>query len=142
MYDTGLVCYFTGIESEVVLRKGPLDWPIFENYIVAEIQKWILHHGLKDQLFYFRTNLGIEVDLIIENLTKNILLLIEIKSTETPRPEMFSHILKVEELESKRQRRKKQNDNILIYRGDTVLDYREGCQCINYLDLDSMLQKM
>jgi len=141
-YDTGLVCYFTGIESEVVLRKGPLDGPIFENYIVAEIQKWILHHGLKDQLFYFRTNLGIEVDLIIENLTKNILRLIEIKSTETPRPEMFSHILKVRKLDGRNQKRRKQNDNLLIYRGGTVLDYREGCQCINYLDLDSMLQKM
>ena len=75
-YDTGLVCYFTGIETEDVLRKGPLDGPIFENYIVAEIQKWILHHGLNDQLYYFRTNLGIEVDLIIENLTKNQLRLI------------------------------------------------------------------
>ncbi len=141
-YDTGLVCYFTGIETEDVLRKGPLDGPIFENYIVSEIQKWILHHGLNDQLFYFRTNLGIEVDLIIENLTKNILRLIEIKSTETPRPEMFSHILKVSELTGQGRRREKQNDNILIYRGDTDLDYRKDCQCINYFDLDSIFQKM
>ncbi len=141
-YDTGLVCYFTGIETIDVLRKGPLDGPVFENYVVAEIKKWILHHGLKDQLFYFRTNLGTEVDLIIENLAKDLLRLIEIKSTETPKPEMFSHLLKVEELSGQGRKIKKQNDNILIYRGDTVLDYREGCQCINYLDLDSMLKKV
>lgn len=140
-YDTGLVCYFTGIETEDVLRKGPLDGPIFENYIVAETKKWILHHGLKDQLFYFRTNLGIEVDLIIENLTKNILRLIEIKSTETPRPEMFSRILKVKELDCQSQKRKKKNGNFLVYRGDTVWDYREGCQCINYFDLDLLFQE-
>lgn len=133
-YDTGLVCYFTGIEEEAVLRKGPLDGPVFENYVVAEIKKWITHHGLKDQLFYFRTNLGIEVDLIIENLTENVLQLIEIKSTETARPEMFKHIFKVRELESKDQKRKKRIKSLLVYRGDTVAEFREGCGCLNYLD--------
>lgn len=137
-YDTGLVCYFTGIEEEAVLRKGPLDGPVFENYIVAEIKKWILHHGLKDQLFYFRTNLGIEVDLMIENLTENIIRLVEIKSTETPKPEMFKNLLKVEELESQNQRRKMQMRGILIYRGETIPDYREGCQCFNYFDMDKV----
>ena len=141
-YDTGLVCYLTGIETEDVLRKGPLDGPVFENYIVTEIKKWILHHSLKNQLFYFRTNLGTEVDLIIEDLTNGTLQLIEIKSTETPKQEMFSHILKVEKLAGQEQKRKKRNNNILIYRGDTIWDYRERCQCINFLDLDSILKKM
>ena len=133
-YDTGLVCYFTGIEEESVLRKGPLDGPIFENYVIAEIKKWIMHHGLKEQLFYFRTNLGIEVDLIIDDPAKNILRLVEIKSTETARPEMFQNILKVRELESKDQKRKKQIIGLLIYRGDTVKEFREGCGCIHYFD--------
>src|SRR3989338_5549567 len=133
-YDTGLVCYFTGIEGEAVLRKGPLDGPIFENYIIAEIKKWIMHHGLKDQLFYFRTNLGIEVDLIIENLTENVLQLIEIKSTETAKPEMFQNISKVKELESKNQKRKMQIKSLLVYRGETIPEFREGCGCLNYFD--------
>jgi len=133
-YDTGLVCYFTGIEEEDVLRKGPLDGPVFENYVVAEIKKWIMHHGLKDQLFYFRTNLGVEIDLIIENLSKNILQLIEIKSTETAKQEMFQNIFKVKELEKQDQKRKKHIKNLLIYRGDTVKEFREGCGCINFLD--------
>ncbi|MCA9409138.1 MAG: ATP-binding protein [Candidatus Omnitrophica bacterium] len=133
-YDLGLVCYFTGIEEEAVLRKGPLDGPIFENYIVTEIKKWIMHHGLKDQLFYFRTNLGIEVDLIIENLTENELQLIEIKSTETARPEMFRNILKVKELESQKQKRDKKIRNILIYRGETIEKFQEKGRCVNYFD--------
>ena len=134
-YDTGLVCYFTGIEEESVLRKGPLDGPVFENYIAAEIKKWILHHGLKDQLLYFRTNLGIEVDLIIEDPARNALRLIEVKSTETPRPEMFTHILKVGGLKGR-------SENFLIYRGKTIPDYREGCRCLNYFELDTMFQEM
>lgn len=136
-YDTGLVCYFTGIEEEAALRKGPLDGPVFENYIVAEIKKWILHHGLNNQLFYFRTNLGIEVDLIIENLSETIIQLIEIKSTQTPKPEMFKNLLKVGELES-RKRHKMQIQNILIYRGETIPEYREGARCLNYFDLDKV----
>ena len=141
-YDMGLVCYFTGIEDEIVLRKGPLNGPIFENYIAAEIKKWILHHGLKDQLFYFRTNLGIEVDLMIENSIKNTLRLIEVKSTETPKQEMFNPILKVRELEGQDQKRKKQIDNFLIYRGETIPRFREHCRCLNYFDLDKMFQEM
>ena len=133
-YDTGLVCYFTGIEEEAILRKGPLDGPIFENYIIAEIKKWIMHHGLKDQLFYFRTNLGIEVDLIIENQAENILQLIEIKSTETAKTEMFQNILRVKELESKNQKIKKQIKSLLIYRGETIPEFREGLGCLNYFD--------
>lgn len=133
-FDTGLACYFTGIDSEDVLRKGPLDGAIFENYIVAEIKKWIMHHSLPDQLFYFRTNLGIEVDLIIENLHGQSLRFIEIKSTATAKPEMFRNMLKVRELDPGMTGNKKVSQNLLIYRGDSVDAFRDGCACIHYLD--------
>lgn len=133
-YDTGLICYFTGIEEESVLRKGPLNGPVFENYVVAETKKWIIHNGLKDQLFYFRTNLGIEVDLIIESLTENILRFVEIKSTETAKPEMFQNILKVKELEKTDQGSQKNIKSLLVYRGETIEEFREQCKCVNYLD--------
>lgn len=141
-YDTGLVCYLTGIADQVVLRNGPLDGPIFENYIVSETKKWILHHGLKDQTYYFRTNLGIEADLVIENVASKTLRLIEIKSTETPRFEMFSHLLKVKELERQNDVQKRQIDTLLIYRGETIPHFREDCRCLNYFDLDVLLQEM
>lgn len=138
-YDTGLVCYFTGIEDENVLRRGPLDGPIFENYIIAEIKKWNLHHGLRNRLFYFRTNLGIEVDLIMESPVKNVLHFIEIKGTDTPKPELFKNLLKINVLERQRRNDKMDFQNTLIYRGETILDYREGTQCLNYFDLDRIL---
>lgn len=133
-YDTGLVCYFTGIEEEPALRQGPLDGPVFENYIVAEIKKWIMHHGLKDQLFYFRTNLGLEVDLMMESLAGNTLRLIEVKSTETARVAMFQSLEKVRELEERNQKRRKQIKNFLVYRGETIPKFREGGACLNDLD--------
>jgi len=133
-YDTGLVCYLTGIDTQDVLRKGPLDGPIFENYVVAEIKKWLLHHGLPDQLFYFRTNSGIEVDLVIENLSRNTLKLLEIKSTETAKQEMFSSIVKMNSLQ-KSQKVRPSVKNLLIYRGDTLLDFRKDLACLNAFDV-------
>jgi len=134
-YDTGLICYLTGIDNEDVLRKGPLDGPVFENYIAAEIRKWILHHGLRQQLYYFRTNLGIEVDLIVEDLSGNCLRLIEVKSSETPRPEMFKHLIKIAALEREGQGAKRPIRNLLIYRGKTIQEFREGCSCLNYFEM-------
>ncbi|MBI4243958.1 MAG: ATP-binding protein [Planctomycetes bacterium] len=140
-YDTGLICYLTGIESEGLLFGGPLNGPVFENYIVAEIKKWILHNDLRSQLFYFRTNLGIEVDLIIENMDVRTIKLIEIKSSETARFEMVKNILKVGEMLNKNLRQKLRVSNALIYRGKTISNHIDNCRCLNYLDLDGVFKK-
>lgn len=131
-YDTGLVSYLTGIENEDILRKGPLDGPVFENYVVAEIKKWIVHHDLKDRLFYFRTNSGIEIDLIIEDPLRQAVRLIEIKSTETARPGMFGNLLKVRGMGMDGQEQRV--ESILIYRGETIPDFGEGRRCLNVFD--------
>ncbi|MFC1616645.1 ATP-binding protein [Candidatus Margulisiibacteriota bacterium] len=69
-YDTGLVCYLTGIRDSDSLRFGPLAGPIFENFIIADIKKNIFHYNSDLYLYYFRSNLGLELDLIIENLSE------------------------------------------------------------------------
>ncbi|MFC1510663.1 ATP-binding protein [Candidatus Omnitrophota bacterium] len=137
-YDTGLVCYFTGIRNEDVLRQGPLDGPIFENFVVAELKKWIRHHGLKNQMSYFRSNLGIEVDLILEDGSQQYTQLIEIKSSETPKVGMFKHLQKVAELEKDKSGSVGDILNVLIYRGQTIPDFREGCACLNYREMNNL----
>jgi predicted AAA+ superfamily ATPase len=84
-YDTDLVCYLTGIGSENILNKGLLGGAVFENYIIAEIKKTILHCSLTDKLFYFRSNAGLEADLIIDAPRKQSITFIEIKNNSTPR---------------------------------------------------------
>jgi len=42
-FDTGLVSYFTGIQSYELYDQGPLAGAIFENYIISEIYKKQLH---------------------------------------------------------------------------------------------------
>ena len=136
-YDTGLICYFTAITKEEVLRNGPLDGAIFENFIVAELKKIIVHTGQLSQMYYFRSNLGLEVDLILENLEENKIKLLEIKSTETVRIEMFKNLLKVSDLI-----KSKNINNYLIFRGKTEINYKENCNCLNFNQIGQLLQLM
>ena len=91
-YDTGLVCYLTGIRTQEMLTKGVMDGAIFENYVIAEVKKIIAHKNLDMQMFYFRSNSGIESDLILEDKAQGRINFIEIKSGQTARPLMIKSL--------------------------------------------------
>ena len=79
-----MVSYLTGISTFEQWEKGVLYGPLFENFIVADIFKQILHNGLNYNLYYFRTNHGDEIDLIIDKGVERDL--VEIKASVTYRP--------------------------------------------------------
>lgn len=116
-YDTGLVCYLTGISSEEVLNKGPLAGAIFESYIISEVRKNILHNNSNSDIFYYRNNQGLEADLIIENKDKLTIAFIEIKNTYTAKQRMFASLLKMIELE-------KNSNQVIPMKKETILVYR------------------
>ncbi|MFH1428521.1 MAG: ATP-binding protein [Candidatus Margulisiibacteriota bacterium] len=130
-YDTGLVCYLTGIRSIEMLDKGPLAGPIFENFVTADVKKRIAHLQEDAALFYFRDNLGLEVDLIIENYTKNNISLFEIKKTHTIRPKMFDAIKSLSQKIQADPTETKTVENAIIYSGKSQ-NYSDSSQCINY----------
>jgi predicted AAA+ superfamily ATPase len=68
-YDTGLVSYLTGIESQSLLENGVMAGSIFENYIVSEIYKRELARDTHADLYYLRTSNQEEVDLIVDRKT-------------------------------------------------------------------------
>jgi len=102
-WDTGLVCYLTGLRTLEMLEKGPLCGPIFENYLIAEIYKTIQHLKKDHKLFYFRSNLGLEADLIIEDRKNQQILFAEIKYNQTARPIMVEKIKNLIEKEKEYQ---------------------------------------
>lgn len=65
-YDTGLLCHLRGIKSVTALQKNNAHGSIFENWIITEIRKNNLNAGQNAGMYYFRDNIGNEVDLIIE----------------------------------------------------------------------------
>ncbi|MBN2479794.1 MAG: ATP-binding protein [Parachlamydiales bacterium] len=79
--DTGLISYFTGIQTFEQYSLGPLAGALFENYVISEIYKKELHTLSDAKLYYMRTYDKNEIDLIIDKKTHRDL--IEIKKTST-----------------------------------------------------------
>ena len=131
-YDTGLICYLTGIQDEDALSQGPMDGAVFENYVIAEVKKMVLHKNLDIQLFYFRSNLGLESDLILEDKRKRTVRFIEIKTGKTAKYAMVKNLKKLIALE-------KQSKHIvkvkvtghLVYKGKTE-EFLDGIQLQNF----------
>lgn len=65
-YDTGLLCHLLGIKSITALQKHQAYGSIFENWVITEIKKNNFNAGLNEGMYYFRDNVGNEVDLITE----------------------------------------------------------------------------
>lgn len=80
-YDTGLAAYLLGIEKPSQCSRDPLRGALFENLVVMEILKSFWNEGKNAPLYFFRDNVGNEVDLLIEKTRKIIGL--EIKAGET-----------------------------------------------------------
>lgn len=113
-YDSGLVCYLLGIDSAEHLSIHSNLGAIFEGYVISEIKKNFLHHGISQSLYFWRDSYGNEVDCLIEKEGK--LRAIEIKSTMTFRPELLKGLKKWQEISGNTGA-----DCILFYAGDENL---------------------
>jgi predicted AAA+ superfamily ATPase len=89
--DTGLLCYLVGLRDREHAASGPMGGAIFENLVVADLFKRLLHRGEEPAIHYWRTAAGSEVDLVVE--TQDKLVPLEIKQSETLRPGMAKEIL-------------------------------------------------
>lgn len=78
-YDTGLLCHLLGIKSVQALSRHPACGALFENWIITEIRKNTFNTGSQQGMYFFRDNIGNEVDLILDR--DEGALAIEIKSS-------------------------------------------------------------
>ena len=65
-YDTGLLCSLLGLESADQLVTHYLRGAIFENWVIAEIIKQHVNTGRRPDLYFWRDNIGNELDLLYE----------------------------------------------------------------------------
>lgn len=95
-YDTGLVCSLLGIENPEQVGTHYLRGGIFENLIISTYYKNEFFMGREPEAFYWRNSNGLEIDLIIEKLSKGrpLLKIYEIKSSATMNEKFFSSIKK------------------------------------------------
>lgn len=126
-FDTGLVCHLLGLDSEKQLLNHWAGGALFENYIITELLKSRVNMGVKPKFYFWRDNVGNEVDLLIEE--KGKIKAVEIKSSKTFHNTFFKgliHFSKLTEIPA--------GDCYLIYSGDLSQKTNQG-NLINWADL-------
>ena len=76
--DVGLAASLLGIQTAGQIAAHPLRGALFETMVVNEFVKARRNAGLREQIFFWRDNIGTEVDLILEQ--GQVLAGVEIKS--------------------------------------------------------------
>jgi uncharacterized protein len=79
--DVGLMAWLLGIRDATTLGLHPSRGALFETWVVSELLKWQLNAGQPAQLYFWRDNVGQEMDVVLE--TPQGLQAIEIKSGAT-----------------------------------------------------------
>ena len=87
-HDTGLAAALLGIEDAEHMAIHPSRAALFETYVVSECLKDRFNRGLPSNLYFWRDNVGHEVDLVVERGGK--LVPVEIKSGQTLVDEWFA----------------------------------------------------
>lgn len=80
-HDTGLAAWLLGISDAATLNIHPMRGALFENLAVTEFIKHLRHSGAAGTPYFWRDNIGNEVDLLIER--GNALQPVEFKSGAT-----------------------------------------------------------
>ncbi len=65
-HDTGLAAWLLGITDAATLNVHPMRGALFENLCIAEYGKHLRHSGAAGTPYFWRDNIGNEVDLLIE----------------------------------------------------------------------------
>ncbi len=88
--DTGIAASLLGIRNQSHFDTHPLKGNLFENLIMSDLLKTQFNLGIQNRLYFWRDNVGHELDGLIDNGNK--LHPIEIKSGQTITPDYFKGI--------------------------------------------------
>jgi len=80
--DTGLAAYLAGWTTPEALETGISAGAFFETFVISEILKSYFHNGENPQLYFFRDEKGVEIDLLIYQ--NGLYYPVEIKKHATP----------------------------------------------------------
>ncbi|MBU0676628.1 MAG: ATP-binding protein [Verrucomicrobia bacterium] len=64
--DTGLMLYLQGFRDWFAVMESPSWGSVWENLVIGEVRKFFQNRGERPPLYFWRTTVGDEVDLLIE----------------------------------------------------------------------------
>ena len=92
MTDVGLAAALMGIQNETQMQNHPLRGALFETMVVNDFLKSRANAGVRSPLYFWRDNIGTEVDLIMER--GNEIAVVEIKSGISVASDAFGNLEK------------------------------------------------
>ena len=90
MTDVGLAAALLGIHTAQQMQSHPLRGALFETMVVNEFLKSRANAGVRDPLYFWRDNIGTEIDLILER--GQAIAAVEIKSGITVASDAFNNL--------------------------------------------------
>lgn len=94
--DQGVCAYLTRQTASASLLSSGMGGSIFEGFIVSEALKCFMNRGLRPDMFFWRSQDGLEIDLVLR--VRNKLHIVEVKLTATPSSRHFECIEKFRQL--------------------------------------------
>ncbi|MBV9468971.1 MAG: DUF4143 domain-containing protein, partial [Abitibacteriaceae bacterium] len=122
--DTGLMASLLGLNVERLTQDGSLFGPLLENFVAMEVKKHIAWSQVQPQLFHFRTQTGVEVDLVLENAAGEIVGL-EVKASATVSAADFKGLRALMEARGERFVR-----GVVLYTGQQVIPFGERLHAV------------
>ncbi len=133
-YDTGLASWLMAIQDNSRIAAHPLRPALFETWVVSELMKGRFNRGLPANLYFWRDNIGNEIDLLAEQ--GQVLIPIEITSEQTITEGHFDGLKKWLSLAGEDAGRGR-----LIYGGDER-QRRDEAAVVPWRDLDSLAERL
>lgn len=128
--DCGLAAYLLDIQNVKHIAHHPLKGSIFENFVVAELWKARTNHGKNSNIYFFRDNVGNEVDILLENGVS--VKPVEIKLGSTINNDYFNGLRYYQKIN-----KKKSAKSALVYGGSE--DQRRGTfDIFSYRNVDKI----
>ena len=127
--DSGIVCNLLGITNNSYLENHPLKGELFENFVISNCIKLNSYLIVPKQLFFWRSQDGVEIDLLIE--TNGNLIPVEIKSGKTSHSSWFKNCVLFEKYSGLKL------NPIIVYNGSS-LSYSDGKKLLNFYELETL----
>jgi len=128
--DVGLAAYLLGIENPEQVFRDPLVGNLFENMVVAEALKTMYNNGKNAEIYYFRNQHGLEIDLLL-NKRRNVIP-IEVKSSATFDLSFSKNIKLFQKISDKIK------SGYIVYSGDKTFE-TENVKFLNFKDIFSVV---
>lgn len=115
--DTGLLAYLLGANEERISNDSTLLGRLIENFVVMEVHKQASWSGTKPSLLHFRTQIGQEVDLVLEDAA-GALVGLEVKGSATVTSGDFKGLRALQSIAESKFKR-----GIVLYGGQEVVPF-------------------